>query len=95
MIPEVVGPNMNIWLVGNAPVGHYATEYEKPVVHGEHQRVRLGEKTFFMKGRIMAGQADLQSRAGLKEFRWLPKEEIRKLVTPRYWDQTGNMLSEF
>ena len=52
-----------------------------------------GEKTFFMKGRIMAGQANLDAnKLGLTQFRWLTKGEIQGLVSPRYWAAVRNML---
>lgn len=48
-----------------------------------------------MKARIMAGQADLSNNEfGNTEFKWLPKEEVEKLVTPRYWSSVKNMLTE-
>lgn len=53
-----------------------------------------GEKTFFMKARIMAGQADL-AVAGDKDFedfKWVSKDEAEKLVDPLYWRRVKNML---
>lgn len=59
------------------------------------QRVEVGEKVFFLKARVLAGQADLARNAlGLREFRWLARDEVRALVTPRYWAMTGDMLAE-
>jgi len=64
-----------------------------------------GEKTFFMKARIMAGQADLSASSAAKEgdaapaadeviedFKWLSKEEVQKHVRPDYWARIKNML---
>ncbi|KIX03658.1 uncharacterized protein Z518_07211 [Rhinocladiella mackenziei CBS 650.93] len=53
-----------------------------------------GEKTFFMKARIMAGQADLSAAENndVEDFRWLLKEEIEKAVHPDYWIRIRNML---
>lgn len=54
-----------------------------------------GEKTFFMKGRIMAGQADIEgNEMDVEDFRWLAKEEIQNTVTPQYWASVKNMLVE-
>lgn len=53
------------------------------------------EKTFFIKARIMGGQADLkENKLGLSEFKWLAKEEIQKAVSPMYWRSIKNMLAE-
>jgi large subunit ribosomal protein L46 len=54
----------------------------------------LGEKTFFIKTRIFAGQADIaQETPAWEDFAWLSKEEIEKIVHPRYWSRVKNMLS--
>lgn len=86
---------MNTWVVGNAPVGHYAANYPSIKDDPERGTKEIGEKTFFLKGRIMAGQANLaNNKLGLADFKWLAKEEIQRLVTPRYWSQIANMLAE-
>ncbi|KAL2435398.1 Large ribosomal subunit protein mL46 [Exophiala dermatitidis] len=55
-----------------------------------------GEKTFFMKARIMAGQPDLTANADqekdFEDFMWLSKEEIERVVHPDYWVRVRNML---
>lgn len=53
-----------------------------------------GEKTFFMKARILAGQADLSiaQNKNIEDFRWVSKEEVEKLVAPEYWLRVKNML---
>ena len=86
---------MNTWVVGHAPIGHYVQDYYQPIEHNEQGTIQLGQKTFFMKGRIMAGQADLaMNKLGLIDFRWLAKEEIQKLVTRKYWSMVEDMLTE-
>lgn len=85
---------MNTWVVGHAPIGHLARDYSKPAVSADEQTIDLGQKTFFMKARIMAGQAKLSAtKLGFQDFKWLAKEEIQKLVTPRYWSYAQDMLS--
>lgn len=77
------------------PVGHYEYDFPKAVPRPDKQRVEVGEKIFYLKGRIMGGQANLSSnQLGLQEFRWLAKEEIQALVTPRFWSMTQDMLAE-
>ncbi|OWO97317.1 hypothetical protein B2J93_9589 [Marssonina coronariae] len=94
IIVEAAGVNMNTWVVGKVPVGHYIvppryTQEEAP------QLARMGEKHFFLKGRIMAGQADLTGNAlGYRDFKWLTKQEVGKHVSARYFSYVKNMLAE-
>lgn len=88
---------MNTWFLGGHPVGHYVFQYHGPK-ENEGQETKatvemstVGEKTFFMKARIMAGQADVNSN-DVEDFRWLAKDEIQKLVAPWYWSNVKNML---
>lgn len=88
---------MNTWTVGFHPIGHYAFEHRAPRAGPDASTQIVGEKTFYLKGRIMAGQADLEAgdkELGLKDFKWLAKEEIEKVVSPRYWKQIKNMLAD-
>ena len=107
MLIQSAGLNMNTWMVGNHPIGHYAYSFIKPKVTqiapnrlvststDMTEQEEYGEKVFFMKGRIMAGQADLGANEfGDQEFRWLTKEEIEKEVTPGYWASIRAMLTE-
>lgn len=86
---------MNTWVVGNAPVGHFAFDYEKAITNAESSASIIGGQVFFMKARIMAGQANLAKNVfGDTEFKWLSKSEIEKEVAPRYWSYVKNMLVE-
>ncbi|PYH45618.1 CAF1 family ribonuclease [Aspergillus saccharolyticus JOP 1030-1] len=88
-LAQAAGVNMNTWFVGYHPVGHYVYNFRKPASE------LLGEKTFFMKARIMTGQADLTGNAdNLTDFKWLAKEEISKYVRPGYYSSIKNMLAE-
>lgn len=43
----------------------------------------------------MAGQVNLKdNKLGLKDFKWLAKEELRKEVEEPYWRSVKNMLAE-
>jgi len=61
---------------------------------GQHPALVNGEKTFFMKARIMAGQPDLNASQDkdIEDFRWLRKDEIERTVHPDYWVKVRNML---
>lgn len=59
------------------------------------EREEYGDKVFFMKARIMAGQADLGGNVfGDREFRWVVREEVEGLVTRGYWRGVRGMLTE-
>jgi len=95
ILVESAGVNMNTWIVGNHPVGHYTYDFPKVIVNEERKTKELGEKIWFMKARIMAGQANLGANTlGYEEFKWLSKEEIKQVVTPRYWKFCEDMLGD-
>ena len=98
---------MNTWIVGNHPVGHHSANFTSAQLtkvtpnrlvatsKPEHERNELGEKVFFMKGRIMGGQADLSANEfGIQDFQWLAREEIQEKVHPQYWRNIKDMLTE-
>ncbi|KAI9773631.1 MAG: 54S ribosomal protein L17 mitochondrial [Geoglossum simile] len=94
ILVQAGGVNMNTWVVGHVPIGYHHFDYPKPLVT-EGGAKEMGVKTFFMKVRIMAGQADLRKNGlGLVDFKWLAKEEIQKAVSPRYWKHLRGMLAE-
>ncbi|KAF7717610.1 39S mitochondrial ribosomal protein L46 [Penicillium ucsense] len=94
-LAQTAGVNMNTWMVGFHPAGHHVYTNRKPHVDQATGAVTHGEKTFFMKTRIMAGQADLSSSAEkLKDFKWLSKDEIPKYVLPQYYSHIKNMLAD-
>jgi large subunit ribosomal protein L46 len=83
---------MNTWIVGHVPVGHHIA---KPRYLPDSTLEKPGEKTFFMKARILAGQADLKDNLfGLSEFKWLTKEEVAKHVASRYFSWVKNMMAD-
>jgi large subunit ribosomal protein L46 len=110
VLDQTCGVNMNTWFVGRHPVGHFvadtvlndtpvngkANEKKEDQVQPVHDTAEAaGEKTFFMKARIFAGQADVKEANGnYEDFKWLAKEEIQKKVHPKYWSRIKNMLVE-
>ncbi|KAL8684254.1 MAG: hypothetical protein Q9224_006486 [Gallowayella concinna] len=98
IIVQAGGVNMNTWVVGNIPLGHHIHNYgvtaENKKDDGPAAGMK-GEKFFFMKGRIMAGQANLtDNKLGLADFQWLAKDEIQKILTPRDWNAVKHILAE-
>ncbi len=62
-------------------------------IHQDRSDRELGEKTFYMKARIMAGQADLKgNKFGLEDFVWLAKDEIQGKVEKNVWNRVKNIL---
>ncbi|SPQ22901.1 bac41291-80b8-486a-b54a-af131468b93b [Thermothielavioides terrestris] len=90
-LEEAAGVNMNTWIVGRAPVAHRVVE---PVLGPDGVSVvQRGEKIFFLKGRIMAGQADLTgNKLGLTDFKWLTKEELQEVLPLRYFLSVRKMM---
>ena len=70
-------------------------KYNQGIVNEGKESVLHGEKIFFMKARILAGQADLKdNQFGLEDFQWLAKEEIQKVFDPRNWNAVRSILPE-
>ena len=86
---------MNTWVVGNMPIGHQVYNYSKPVIKEDKGSEIRGEKTFFMKARIMAGKPNLKdNKFDLADYQWLAKDEIKNVVDPREWTVVKNILAE-
>ncbi|KAL2064438.1 hypothetical protein VTL71DRAFT_4932 [Oculimacula yallundae] len=98
VLVQTGGINMNTWIIGHVPVGHHVLPprlESKPAENTTPEVVKPGVRTFFMKGRIMAGQADLAENAfGWVDFKWLTKEEIQRVVKKDYWSYVKNMLAD-
>ncbi|KAL8828142.1 MAG: hypothetical protein Q9170_006725, partial [Blastenia crenularia] len=95
VLVQAGGVNMNTWIVGNIPLGHYVRNYSAPAIAKDKSHEIRGEKYFFMKGRIMAGQANLKdNNQGLTDFQWLAKNELENVLLPRDWSAIRNMLAE-
>lgn len=92
---------MNTWFIAGHPIGHYVHKTEGASTPTENKKVESSppsseveaEKTFFMKARVFAGQADLKDNSfHVQEYKWLTKEEIEKHVEEKYWSSIRNML---
>ncbi|KAL2258097.1 hypothetical protein VTK26DRAFT_8733 [Humicola hyalothermophila] len=91
VLAESAGVNMNTWIVGRVPVAHHVV---RPVLGEDGSSlVKRGEKVFFLKGRIMAGQADLTgNKHGLTDFKWLTQEELQEVLHPQYYRSVKGMM---
>ena len=79
---------MNTWIIGRAPVAHFVREPK--FASDNPSRVQVpGEKCFFLRGRIMAGQADLEDNPlCLVDFGWMTRDELRRRLTKTYFEAT-------
>lgn len=91
-LDDSAGVNMNTWIIGRVPVAHLVN---KPVLAEDGTEAQRGVKSFFLKGRIMAGQADLKdNRYGLKDFKWLTREELKETLAPEYFHAMRKMMAD-
>ncbi|KAJ4268566.1 hypothetical protein NW762_002630 [Fusarium torreyae] len=92
VLDQAAGVNMNTWIVGRVPVAHVVT---RPKVKADGIVEKKGEKTFFIKGRIMAGQADLEGNPfGYTDYKWLTREELQKELPSEYFRGVRNMMAD-
>ncbi|KAI9903346.1 hypothetical protein N3K66_002698 [Trichothecium roseum] len=111
ILDESAGVDMNTWIVGRVPVAHLVTpppsssspssssssssaspSSPPPTAAGATAR---GQKTFFLKGRIMAGQANLAgNKLGYTDFKWLTREELEQELSPAYFKGVRNMMTD-
>lgn len=93
ILSESAGVNMNTWIVGRVPVAHHIV---RPVFgQKDGALLKKGEKIFFLKGRIMAGQADLSGNLhDLVDFKWLTQEELRGALAEEYFQSVKGMFGE-
>lgn len=83
---------MNTWIVGRVPIAHVIN---KPAQADGAKAARKGEKIFFLKGRIMAGQVDLtDNKLGLTDFKWLTQDELAVELQSTIYHKVKNMLAE-
>ncbi|EGY15072.1 50S ribosomal subunit L30 [Verticillium dahliae VdLs.17] len=92
VMDKTAGLDMNTWMVGRVPVAHHVV---RPVLGEDGSLQKRGEKTFFLKARIMAGQANLAGNPfGYTEFKWLTAEELKASVDDKYYHSVRNMLAD-
>ncbi|KXJ94478.1 39S mitochondrial ribosomal protein L46-domain-containing protein [Microdochium bolleyi] len=92
VLESTAGVNMNTWLVGRVPVAHVVVQ---PEFGADSTLKKRGDKVFLLKGRIMAGQADLKdNKMGYKDFNWLTKDEIKAKVGDTYFKAVRNMMAD-
>ncbi|TKY88152.1 hypothetical protein EX895_002862 [Sporisorium graminicola] len=79
-VTDILGNKMDIWMVSNLPIGLYK------------QVNAAAEKTYFLQGHVLAGNAELSEGNDVEEFQWLTKEEIEKVMESSYWSNVEDLL---
>ncbi|EWC47039.1 hypothetical protein DRE_03801 [Drechslerella stenobrocha 248] len=96
VLRRICGRDLNYWMVGNVPIGHYTYDFESAA--GEEAKEAkegeiLGKKVFFMKARVFAGRPNIVgNEVGVTDYQWLPKEEIEGVVHKDYWRAIKRIL---
>lgn len=87
---------MNTWIVGRHPVAyqHWEPTYQDDeTAEGGRSLKRRGGNVFFLKGRIMAGQADLTDNGfDFVDFKWLTKDELKEQLQPALYQSVETAL---
>ncbi|KAK3631760.1 hypothetical protein LTR56_016716 [Elasticomyces elasticus] len=95
-----VGHHQMLYTSGGAPSPRVAKIAPNHLVSTsqnltEYEQEEYGEKVFFMKGRMMSGQADLSKNEYKdQEFRWLAREEVEEVVTGGYWRSVRDLSTK-
>ncbi|KAG4305687.1 hypothetical protein PORY_000597 [Pneumocystis oryctolagi] len=80
------GDNLHVWYVGNAPVGSAKCRQ----TDGAKVR-KIKKQVFFMKARVLAGR--VKRGELVDDWIWVTKEEMRRYVSKKYWEDVQAMLS--
>jgi large subunit ribosomal protein L46 len=83
---------MNTWMIGRHPIAHTVRRYpaQKP-----DSDAAIGAKTFYLRGRIMAGQADLtRNAAGAQDYKWLTAKELETGLSKGYLTPLKSALAD-
>lgn len=81
---------MNTWMVGRHPIAHHRQKPryapgEKKGTWDTTKMVERGRLEFFLKGRIMAGQASPTSDSNVEVFKWLTKDELKTTLPEKLY----------
>ncbi|ODV95181.1 hypothetical protein PACTADRAFT_49929 [Pachysolen tannophilus NRRL Y-2460] len=93
------GDLIKTWTVSNTPTAVLKYSKDKKLIIDTNSNDANNDdetnisREYLIKSHILAGKFQLQPSQNIKEFRWLTKEEIEKLVTPNYFQQIGHLLS--
>lgn len=86
---------MNIWFIGRHPIAY---EEWNPVYEGEEGNktlARRGLNVFYLRAKIMAGQADLTNNEySADAFKWLTREEVQEHVHPNTFESVEKTMPE-
>lgn len=82
---QQAGKDIDIELLGNAPIGHVERVFEKKNPSDPH-----GEKLFFFRGLYMGGELELAP--DIEDYLWIAREELHEYVAPDVAELAQRML---
>lgn len=90
---SVVGVNVNTWTVSSTPTA--VLKYNKDKLVESTDSSSDITREYLIKSHIIAGKLDFQNGVnGVKEYKWLTKEEISELTSKDYYEQVNHLLAD-
>jgi len=93
-IKQRVGDDLNVQILGNAPLSFYKFKYPK---HYQEKTDRKGAKVWMFKGILMNNffdDAAIDLEEGLLDFQWATREELKELMDVNTYKALDNMLHD-
>lgn len=76
------------------PIGHQIYNFPQSIVDSDSSTNIRGDKLFYMKARVMAGQIDLSENTVVSDYQWLTRRELERHVQPRDFAAVKNLLAD-
>jgi len=93
-IKQRVGDNLDVQILGNAPLSFYKFKYPK---HYQEKTDRKGAKVWMFKGILLNNffdDAAIDLEEGLLDFQWATREELKELMDEDIYKALDNMLHD-
>merc|ERR1712243_478595 len=93
-IKQRVGGNLDVQILGNAPLSFYKFNYPK---HYQDKTDRKGAKVWIFKGILMNNFFDdvaIDLEEGLLDFQWANREELKEMMDKDTYKALDNMLHD-
>ena len=93
-IKQRVGENLDVQILGNAPLSFYKFKYPK---HYQDKTDRKGAKVWIFKGILMNNFFDdvaIDLEEGLLDFQWATREELKEMMDEDTYKALDNMLHD-
>merc|ERR1712179_353348 len=93
-IKQRVGDNLDVQILGNAPLSFYKFKYPK---HYQEKTDRKGAKVWMFEGILLNNffdDAAIDLEEGLLDFQWATREELKELMDEDIYKALDNMLHD-